>query len=154
MNFLCSLYLLLFSNSFIFYWSNFIFYFIFCYCVAESIIFFHICCQVLLLKIKNMISSLRNSVLSQQTFTCSKSTIETLEKGVKKKFTKKTPELCHWLRSGVFIVNFEHISHQNDAIDVVLVSLLLTLNIFHTFEQVNAGWVSSFENYYYNKFIK
>ena len=39
--------------------------------------------------------------------------------------------------------------HQNDAIGVVLVSLLLTLNIFHTFvlvfllltlSKVNAGW--------------
>ena len=39
--------------------------------------------------------------------------------------------------------------HQNDAIGVALVSLLLTLNIFHTlfssifivnFEQVNASW--------------
>ena len=41
--------------------------------------------------------------------------------------------------------------HQNDATRVVLVSLLLTLNIFHTlycasivnFEKVNAGWVAS-----------
>ena len=37
--------------------------------------------------------------------------------------TIKTPELIHWRRSGVFIVNFEHISH------IVLVLLLLTLNI-------------------------
>ena len=37
------------------------------------------------------------------------------------KFTIKTPELCHWLRSGVFIVNFEHISH------LFLLFLLLTL---------------------------
>ena len=52
--------------------------------------------------------------LTKLTFTCSKSTIETLEKGVKyvQKNTKK---------------------YQNDAIDVVLMSLLLTLNIFHTF---------------------
>ena len=39
------------------------------------------------------------------------------------KLTIKTPESRHWLRSGVFIVNFEHISH------LVLVFLLLTLNM-------------------------
>ena len=37
--------------------------------------------------------------------------------------TRKTPERRHCLRSGVFIVNFEHISH------LVLVFLLLTLNM-------------------------
>ena len=37
------------------------------------------------------------------------------------KLTIKTPEWRHWRRSGVFIVNFEHISH------VLLVFLLLTL---------------------------
>ena len=35
--------------------------------------------------------------------------------------TIKTPERRHWRRSGVFIVNFEHISH------LFLVFLLLTL---------------------------
>ena len=39
------------------------------------------------------------------------------------KLTMKTPEQRHWHRSGVCIVNFEHISH------LVLVILLLTLNI-------------------------
>ena len=34
----------------------------------------------------------------------------------------KTPEWRQWHRSGVFIVNFEHISH------LALVFLLLTLN--------------------------
>ena len=34
----------------------------------------------------------------------------------------KTPERSHWRRSGVFIVEFEHISH------LVLVFLLLTLS--------------------------
>ena len=38
------------------------------------------------------------------------------------KLTIKLPERRHWRRSGVFIVNFEHISH------LVLVFLLLTLN--------------------------
>ena len=27
------------------------------------------------------------------------------------KLTIKTPERCQWRRSGVFIINFEHISH-------------------------------------------
>ena len=35
----------------------------------------------------------------------------------------KTPERRHWRRSGVFIVNFEHISH------LILMFLLLTLNM-------------------------
>ena len=39
------------------------------------------------------------------------------------KLTIKTPERRHWRRSGVFIVNFEHISH------LVPVFLLLTLNM-------------------------
>ena len=34
----------------------------------------------------------------------------------------KTPEWCHWRRFGVFILNFDHISH------LFLVLLLLTLN--------------------------
>ena len=38
------------------------------------------------------------------------------------KLTINTPERRHWRPSGVFIVNFEHISH------LVLVFLLLTLN--------------------------
>ena len=56
----------------------------------------------------------------QPVITCSKLTIETLEQCVKcSKLTIKTPERRHW-------------RHQNDAIGVVLVSLLLTLDIFHT----------------------
>ena len=38
------------------------------------------------------------------------------------KLTIKIPERRHWHRSGIFIVNFEHISH------LVLVFLLLTLS--------------------------
>ena len=38
------------------------------------------------------------------------------------KLIKNTPERRHVFRSGVFIVNFEHISH------LVLMFLLLTLN--------------------------
>ena len=47
------------------------------------------------------------------------------------KLTIKIPERRQWCRSGVFIVNFEHIPH------FVLVFLLLT------FEQVNAGWAKA-----------
>ena len=39
------------------------------------------------------------------------------------KDTRTTPERRHWHRSGVFIVNFEHISHR------VIMFLLLTLNM-------------------------
>ena len=39
------------------------------------------------------------------------------------KLTIKTPERRQWRRSGVFIVNFEHISH------LAVVLLLLTLNM-------------------------
>ena len=51
--------------------------------------------------------------LTQVTFTCSKSTIKTLEKGVKyfSRLTIKALERRHCHRSAVFIVNFEHISH-------------------------------------------
>ena len=40
------------------------------------------------------------------------------------KLTIKTSERCHYCRSGVFIVNLEHISHR------ILVFLLLTLNMY------------------------
>ena len=61
---------------------------------------------------------------TQLAFTCSKSTTETLEKGVKhsSKLTIKTPERPQWQRFGIFIVNFEHISH------FLLVYIVLTLN--------------------------
>ena len=49
---------------------------------------------------------------SRLIFTCGKSTIETLERGMKYvKSTIKTPERRHLHRSGVFIVNFEHVLH-------------------------------------------
>ena len=52
-------------------------------------------------------------VTTQPAITCSKLAIETLEQGVK------------WRRSGVLIVNFEHISH------LVLMFILLTLSKYH-----------------------
>ena len=51
---------------------------------------------------------------------CSELTIETLEQGGCEICAKLT--ICHWRRSGVSIVNFEHISH------LVLVFLLLTVS--------------------------
>ena len=53
--------------------------------------------------------------LTQLASTCSNSTIETIEKGVK--YIQR-----QWGRLGDFIVNFEHISH------LVLVFLFLTLS--------------------------
>ena len=49
----------------------------------------------------------------QPAFTCSKLTIETLEQGVK------------------YVQSLQQ-RHQNDAIGIACMSLLLTLNIFHT----------------------
>ena len=62
--------------------------------------------------LKNHSFRLKTQTISQLTFTCSKSTIETLEKNIWNmlKVNNKTPELHQWRRSGVFIVNFEHIS--------------------------------------------
>ena len=55
------------------------------------------------------LASEENNRFSQPAFTCSKLILKTLDQGVKYKLTVK-----------------------NDANAVVLVSLLLTLNIFHT----------------------
>ena len=55
-----------------------------------------------------------DKIFTQLTFTCSKSTIETLEKEVK------------------YVQSYLQ-KHQKDVHDVVLVFLLLTLNILHTF---------------------
>ena len=59
--------------------------------------------------------------------------IETLEQRCEicPKLTIKTPKRRHWRRFGVFIVNFEHISHLRSSVSVV------------TFEKVNAGWVQN-----------
>ena len=67
----------------------------------------------------------RSHLTTQPVFTYSKLTIETLEQDVKyaHSLTIETPERHQWRHSGVFIVNFEHISH------LLLVFLLLTLNM-------------------------
>ena len=54
------------------------------------------------------------SEIPQLTFTCSKSTIVALEKGVK------------------YVQSLQY-KHQNDVIDFALVFLLPTLNTFHSF---------------------
>ena len=54
---------------------------------------------------------------SQSAITCSKLTVERLEQGVKYVQIRR-----FWHRSGVFISNFEHISH------LTLVFILLTLS--------------------------
>ena len=72
---------------------------------------------------------------SQQTFTGSKSTIETLEKRkISSKLTIKIPESRRWRHSDVFIFNFEHILH-------------LLLEFIVDFDQVYASWV----HYYIQK---
>ena len=64
-------------------------------------------------------------IVTQPVFTSSKLTVETLKQGVKcvqsSKVNNKDTKWRQWLRSGVFIVNFWHISH------LVLVFLELTL---------------------------
>ena len=57
-------------------------------------------------------------ILPQLAILCSKLTIETLEQAVK--YVPNTSR--QWRHSGIFIVNFEHISH------LVLVFLLLTFS--------------------------
>ena len=47
------------------------------------------------------------------------------------KLTIKTPERCQWRRSGVFNVNFQHISRLCSSVSIV------------NFEEVNADWEMS-----------
>ena len=67
---------------------------------------------------------------TQPAITSSKLTIETLEQRCEicSKVTIKTPKRRHWRRFGVFIVNFEHISHLCSSVSTVKL------------EQVNASW--------------
>ena len=69
-------------------------------------------------------------MLTQPAITISKLTIETLEQRCEtcSKLTIKTPKRHHWRRFGVFIVNFEHISHLCSSVFIV------------NFQQVNASW--------------
>ena len=49
------------------------------------------------------------------------------------KLTIETPERRHWRRSGVFIVNFEHISKPYSSVCIA------------NFEHVIAGWTGLFK---------
>ena len=64
---------------------------------------------------------INSTLLLKSNLTCSKSTIVTLQKGMKKVNNRNT-RATSMTSSGVFIANFEHISH------LLLVFLLLTLN--------------------------
>ena len=68
--------------------------------------------------------------LSQPVFTCSKLTIEALEQRCEicSKLTIKTPKRHQWRHFGVFIVNFENISHLCSSFAMV------------NFEYVITGW--------------
>ena len=68
--------------------------------------------------------------INQPAFTCSKLKIETLEQRyvIYSKLTIETPKRHQWRRFGVFIVNYEHISHLCSSVSVT------------KFEHVIAGW--------------
>ena len=68
--------------------------------------------------------------LSKRHLSCSKLTIEILEQrcDICSKVTIKTLKRRQWRRFGVFIINFEHISHLCSSVSIV------------NFEHVIAGW--------------
>ena len=70
--------------------------------------------------------------MTHRTITCSSSTIGTLEKDVKyvQGLTVKTLETHYWSRSGIFIANFEHISHLFSSVYCILYFIV-------DFEQIN-----------------
>ena len=72
---------------------------------------------------QNVLTSPYLFCYTQLTFTCSNSTVKTLEKRCK--------IWRQWRRSGVFIVNFEHISHHFSSVSIV------------DFRQENVSWVLS-----------
>ena len=94
----------------------------------ETTLFLHNLCPTYVL-ITLLYSYVKTPYLTQQTFTCSKSIIETLEKGL------------------TFVQGYQY---QKDVIEVVLVSLSLSLSYFTPFrsfpivdfEQVNICWES------------
>ena len=82
-----------------------------------------LCILLFILPLYKYHFNINNNIRTQRAFTYSKLTRET--QGVKyvQKLTIKIPERRQWRRSGVFIVNFKHISY------LVLVPLLLTLKM-------------------------
>ena len=82
---------------------------------------------------------------SQLIFTCSRSTTETAEKGVKyvQKYINTSKGVKYIRRrSGVSIVNFEHISH-----------LFFTVFIIE-FEQINVSWINKHFQYFTEASLK
>ena len=83
---------------------------------------------------------------TQPTLTCSELTIETLEQRCEicSKFAITTPKRRQWRPFGVFIVNFEHISHLYSSVSIV------------NFEHVIAGWEVLYilELYIIQKYLK
>ena len=78
---------------------------------------------VLDVPLKEIVSNLIKKVLAKAippAITCSKLTIEILEQGVR--YVQSYNNKGTWCRSGVFLLNFEHISY------LVIVFLLLPLN--------------------------
>ena len=72
---------------------------------------------------------LRNTT-TQPAFTCSKVNNKNTRTMCKicSKFTIKTPKQRYWHHSGIFIVNYEPISHNCSGVYIV------------DFDQVNSGW--------------
>ena len=66
----------------------------------------------------------KTKYFSQQVFTCSNLTIESLEQVLNMLKVNKGTKRRQWRRSGVLIVNFEYISH------LVLVFQVLTSNMY------------------------
>ena len=86
-----------------------------------------------------MSAVLEQCLYTQPAFTCSKLTIETLKQRCEicSKITIKTPkwcQRCQWHCFGVFIVNFEHISHLCFSVSIV------------NPEHVIVGWVTITNN--------
>ena len=67
-------------------------------------------------------------MITQLTFTCSMSTIETVEKGTNH-VQSELQKYRHWRRSGIFTARFEHVSHLLSTVSIV------------DFVKVNVSWV-------------
>ena len=69
---------------------------------------------------------------------CSKLTIKTPERR-QSNISYPLKKFYIWLRSGVFIVNFEHISHLSSSLSIV------------NFEHVIVGWVKPVQSFIQNQ---
>ena len=86
-----------------------------------------------------------HKISTQLTFTCLNSTRNSRKRcAICSKLTIETLERRHRRRSGVFIVNFEHVSHLFLCVFIVNfehISHLFPRNSVVDFEQVNVSWV-------------